>query len=335
MCEKVKVLIAGFGFMGQTHCGSLLKDPEAEVCGIIDPFDPAERLSSIKGNQQTVTITADDVRNIPHYTTLEEAFAKAQADAVVIALPTKFHTQAVMMALDAGMHVFVEKPFALSAEDCRMMTDSAAEKNLRLAVGYVVRSMAPYRYLHNTVKSGVMGKLKLLRLTRETGQPSWGNWSDPEFVKASGGALFDMLSHDFDFARYCLGEPEKITAVKELCGNFNGNLLTAVLDFGDGQAVVSGGFVQPSSYPFFSGFSAFFENGSLIGDCTGMLKAAGNDGRVETVELPGNDPYYDELRAFISSVKNGTDSIVCSGADAAKTIGVCCEVAKQIGEINK
>ena len=66
-----------------------------------------------------------------------------------------------------------------------------------------------------------------------------------------------------------------------------------------------------------------------------MLKAAGNDGRVETIELPGNDPYYDELRAFISSVKNGTDSIVCSGADAAKTIGVCCEVAKQIGEINK
>ena len=335
MSKKLKVLIAGFGFMGQTHCGSLLKDPDAEVCGIVDPFEPAERLSSIKGNQQTVTITADDVRDIPHYTSLEDAIASASCDAVVIALPTKFHTPAVISALNAGKHVFVEKPFALSVDECQMMTAAAAAGNLQLAVGYVVRSIAPYRYLHDVVKSGTMGKLKLLRLTRETGQPSWGNWSDPEFVKASGGALFDMLSHDFDFARYCFGEPEKITAVKELCGNFNGNLLTAVLEYGEGKAVVSGGFVQPSSYPFFSGFTAFFEQGTLIGDCTGMLKNAKNDGTLENIELPGNDPYYDELRAFISSVKSGTDSIICSGADAAKTIGVCCEVAKQIGEMNK
>jgi len=336
MTDKVKVLIAGFGFMGQTHCGSLLKDPAADVAGIIDPFDPAERLSSIKGNQQTVTITADDIRDIPHYRTLDEALAVSDADAAVIALPTRFHTQAVLQCLRAGKDVFVEKPFALTVQECQEMVDTAAAAGKMLAVGYVVRSMGPYRYLHNTVKNGGMGKLKLLRLTRETGQPSWGNWQDPEFVKASGGALFDMLSHDFDFARYCLGEPEKVTAVKELCGNFNGNLLTAVLDFADGQAVISGGFVQPSSYPFYSGFSAFFEKGALIGDCTGMLKCADPEGNVENIELPVSDPYFDELTAFVEAVtKRKESSIICTGNDARNSIAVCCEVAGQMKEFDK
>ena len=73
MHAKVKFLIAGFGFMGQTHCGNLFKNPSAKITGIIDPYDPVERLSSIRGNLQTVTITADNIRNIPHYTSIEQA----------------------------------------------------------------------------------------------------------------------------------------------------------------------------------------------------------------------------------------------------------------------
>ena len=334
MHAKVKFSIAGFGFMGQTHCGNLFKNPSAEITGIIDPYDPVERLSSIRGNLQTVTITADNIRNIPHYTSIEQALIQAEADAVIVALPTRLHTEVVMKCLEAGKHVFVEKPMAISENECRLMNKTASEKNLLLAIGHIVRATSLYRYLHDTVKSGHMGKLKLLRMTRETGQPSWGNWLDPEFLKASGGALFDIVSHDLDFARFCLGEPQKIAAVKELCGNFNKNLLTAILYFRDTQVVITGGFVQPSSYPFYCGFSAFFEKGSLQGDCNGMLKWAYPDGTVENIKLPECDPYYDEVDAFIKALTNNADTVVCSGTDAAGTIHLCCEIARHIEEMN-
>lgn len=48
---KQRVLVIGFGFMGQTHAGNLLKNPNAELAGIVDPCDPAERLRTIKGNK--------------------------------------------------------------------------------------------------------------------------------------------------------------------------------------------------------------------------------------------------------------------------------------------
>jgi predicted dehydrogenase len=327
--KKIRFIIAGFGFMGQTHCGTMLADPQAELAGIVDPFPPAERISSIKGNQNTVTITADDVKNIPHYTTLSDALKETSPDAVVVALPTRFHCQAVMECLEAGTHVFVEKPFALLPQECDMMTRKAAEKDKMLAVGYVVRCFPEYRFLYDTARSGRLGKLKLLRLTRETGMPSWGSWSDPEFFRASGGALFDMMSHDVDFARFCMGEPEKITSVPGLSGDFNGNLHYMLLEFNGAKAIIDGGFVMPSAYPFNCRYSAFFENGTIRWEIGKSVEEIAADGTVSTPDIPAVNPYAEELNAFINAVA-GKGSMVCTGEDAAKTIALCKTVEEQL-----
>ena len=83
---KQRVLVIGFGFMGQTHAGNLLKNPNAELAGIVDPCDPAERLRTIKGNKATVTITPESVAGVPHYHDMDEALRGCGADAAVIAL---------------------------------------------------------------------------------------------------------------------------------------------------------------------------------------------------------------------------------------------------------
>ena len=107
---KIKVLVAGFGFMGQTHAGSLLKMPDVKLAGIIDPADLAERLTVITGNCATERITREELADIPHFRTLDEALENTDADAAIIALPTKLHHDAVIKCLDAGLHVFVENP---------------------------------------------------------------------------------------------------------------------------------------------------------------------------------------------------------------------------------
>ena len=92
----VKFIVLGFGFMGQTHAGNILKHPDAELAAIVDPYSPMDRLATIRGNKNTVTITVNDVKEIPHYTTIEEAFQNVEADAVIIALPTLLHYPSVM-----------------------------------------------------------------------------------------------------------------------------------------------------------------------------------------------------------------------------------------------
>ena len=181
---KQRVLVIGFGFMGQTHAGNLLKNPNAELAGIVDPCDPVERLQTIKGNKATVSITPEAAARVPHYRSMEDAFRSCNADAVMIALPTKLHYDSVMQSLERGYHVMVEKPFSIDCAECEKMTRKANEKNRILAVGYVVRHMREYEILRQTVQSNRLGKLKYMSLCRYTGIPAWGNWNDPEFIKA-------------------------------------------------------------------------------------------------------------------------------------------------------
>ena len=325
---KTKVLVSGFGFMGQTHAHSLLHMHDVELAGIVDPCDPAERLATIRGNRATESATPEEICGIPHFASMDEALLSVQADAVVIALPTKLHCAAVLQALEAKLHVFVEKPFAITTGACDAML-RAAEKNKRvLAVGYVVRFMKEYQFLKQTISSGRLGKLKYLKLARLTGVPDWGNWNDPEFIRSSGGALFDLVSHDIDFTRFCLGEPEKTESVSDL-GDSQFKMICSILRYRDLSVMIEGGFVTPAGYPFERTFTAYFEKGTLISSVSGKVREYQQESLKEHDFLPDN-PYLTEMESFIHAVKTGNTAQICSGKDAAETIRCCTRIAEDI-----
>ncbi|MBQ9771199.1 MAG: Gfo/Idh/MocA family oxidoreductase [Lentisphaeria bacterium] len=324
----VKFIVLGFGFMGQTHAGNILKHPAAELAAIVDPYSPMDRLATIRGNKNTVTITVNDVKEIPHYTTIEEAFQNVEADAVIIALPTLLHYPSVMSCLKQGLHVLVEKPFATKVEECEQMVQAAREKEKVLAVGYVVRCMREYMILRDYIREGTFGKPELIMFSRITGIPAWGNWKDPEFIKASGGALFDLFSHDADITRFCLGEPSEILTDNVLCSKFNGNMISATFRYPACDVRIDGGFVTPSPYPFNRHYSAFFENGTLL--CEGTtLKFITQDG-IKQIDLADDNPYYRELSNFITAIQTGDESGICTGADAAHSIECCTQIADML-----
>ena len=329
----MKLLIVGFGFMGQTHCGNLLKMPDVEITGIVDPVLPLERLRTVKGNLQTVNLNAQDVSKIAHFTNLEEAINQTNSDAAVICLPTFLHESSALMALENNLHVFVEKPFALTEEECDNMLRCAEEKQRLIAVGYVVRKSPVYCHLHETVKSNRLGKLKFLKLRRITGIPTWGNWSNPATIKAVGGSLFDLVSHDIDFARFLLGEPEKITVDPYVSSEFNGNYTSAMMHFPETLVSIEGGFVTPPGYPFSSTYKAFFEHGTITGNSDGKCLEYDCNGKCQTVKLINIDPYYAEMKSFIDALsRNG--EIFCSGYDASRSVKCCKEIQRQLNITN-
>ena len=327
---SVRFIVVGFGFMGQTHAGNILKHPGAELAAIVDPYPPTDRLATIRGNKNTVTITASDVKEIPHYPSMEEAFRKVKADAVIIALPTLLHYSSVMYCLEQGFHVMVEKPFAIKEEECRKMVQEAAKRERLLAVGYVVRCMKEYMILKNYIEEGTYGKPEFIMFSRITGVPAWGNWKDPEFIKASGGALFDLFSHDADITRFCLGEPSGILPDKIVSRKFNGNMVSAIFRYPTCDVRIDSGFVTPSPYPFNRHFSAFFEKGTLL--CEGTTLQFITQEGIKQIDLADDNPYYTELTNFITALESGDHSIVCTGADAAHSIACCNLIAKKLEE---
>ena len=329
---SLKIAIIGFGFMGQTHAGSLLRIPGTEITGVVDFNDPVEQLKSIKGNNDAVTITVEEASKLPWYKSWEELVSKAGTpDAVIVALPTRFHCSAVVQALASGCHVMVEKPFATSVAECEKMIAAAEKAGKLLAVGYVVRCFAEYNALKESVQKGKFGKLNFLEMRRFAGIPGWGSWLDPEVVRHSGGTLFDLLSHDLDFALHMLGAPMAVKASRRGKENFKGDWLSVELDYKEFNVLIESAFIPPVSYPFHQSFQAFFETGSLYSGAPGTLtECIGREAK--TAELPAVSPYYQELVNFVNAVKSGDTSGICTGKDALVTIEHCAKIRQLLEE---
>lgn len=329
---SIKVAVVGFGFMGQTHTGTLLQLQDTEITGIIDLKSPVEQLNTIKGNNDTVVLTPEAAAKLPWFRSWEEFIAKAGApDAVIVALPTKFHCSAVVKALENGCHVMVEKPFATSVEEAEKMLNSARKNDRLLAVGYVVRCMPEYLHLAETLRTERLGKVHFLEMRRFAGIPGWGSWLDPEMVRHSGGTLFDLLSHDLDFVTHTLGEPEAILPRRRGRKEFMGDWLSIDLQYKGFDVVVESAFIPPVSYPFHRSFQAFFENGSLYsGEWNKVAECSGKE--VKNIRLPETSPYFTEVANFINSVKQGKLQGICSGDDALITTRHCAEIRHALQE---
>lgn len=199
--KKVKVGIAGLGRLGKGHAKNLaFKIANAELtaaCSIV----PAE-LEFAK-NELGVT----DV-----YSDYNEMLAKADIDAVVIVTTSSEHCWQIAAALDAGKHVFSDKPLGVTIEECKM-AEAAVERHpdLTFFLGFMRRFDPSYAYAMEKIKAGHIGKPYMVKATG----------IDPEalvqgaikFAPTSGGIFIDMAIHDIDLMRWFLGsDPVEVYA---------------------------------------------------------------------------------------------------------------------------
>jgi len=131
----------------------------------------------------------------------QEAIEREDIQAVVVAVPTSSHVPVVLSALEAGRNVLVEKPLAESLDKGRELAKRADSSESVVQVGYMRRFDGAYRSAKESVEAGRLGKLILYRAIAHDPAPPAGWASDP---RSSGGIFYDMLSHDFDMARYIM-----------------------------------------------------------------------------------------------------------------------------------
>jgi myo-inositol 2-dehydrogenase/D-chiro-inositol 1-dehydrogenase len=140
------------------------------------------------------------------YAAYEDLLRHPGLDAVVLATPTSLHADQIIAALDAGVHVFCEKPLALSVADCRRVEQAAAARPAQIVmIGFVRRFDPSYRDAHAKLVAGAIGRPFLVR--SQTGDQLDPSGFFVRFAPTSGGIFLDCSIHDIDLARWLLGDP--------------------------------------------------------------------------------------------------------------------------------
>ncbi len=132
---------------------------------------------------------------------LEEILASKDIDAVAICSPTDTHADLIERAAKAGKAIFCEKPVDLSADRVRACLDVVKATNAKLMIGFNRRFDPNFASLQRRIARGAIGRVEIVQITsRDPGPPPIS------YIARSGGLFRDMMIHDFDMARFVLGE---------------------------------------------------------------------------------------------------------------------------------
>ena len=316
--------------MGMTHTANILKNKDMALVAIVnrDVENIERKLSADSGNFAVEGLDPAVIAGVPTYASLSECLRNESLDAVHICVHTDLHYPMVKEALEHGLHVLVEKPFTLNLEDGRELIELAKAKNRVLMVAQVLRFMPVYRQLKAWVEEGTYGNLEFLTMTRFSGVPAWGQWGEKQTdFSVSGGALFDLLVHDIDFAQYLLGMPDEVTSQYWPGALSPQDYVTASwhYDNRDVEVKVEGGNIFHATFPFQAGFMARFAQAS-IQYTTLQPEAILVATHTEQHRVPVgsvDEGFYNEIAYFNECVLAGKNPVECSPESALQTIELC------------
>jgi myo-inositol 2-dehydrogenase / D-chiro-inositol 1-dehydrogenase len=138
------------------------------------------------------------------YTDYRRLIEAGEVDAVAVCVPPQLHAEIALAALEAGKHLFIEKPLALSLEECDLLRErAAAHVALKIMVGFNMRWHRLVCAARETVRRNELGEIKLVRSVFTSGVRLGDGFADWRMHRQSGGgALFELGVHHFDLLRF-------------------------------------------------------------------------------------------------------------------------------------
>ncbi|SEB95907.1 Predicted dehydrogenase [Paramicrobacterium humi] len=163
-----------------------------------------------------------------------ELVADPDIDAVYIATPHPFHVENALLALDAGKHVLVEKPFTLNAAEAQQVADRAAENGLVALEAMWTRFLPHMRRVREILAAGTLGEVVLVTADH-TQHLDFGPDHRINAPELGGGALLDLGIYPVSFSVDVLGLPETVAATATLSEAGVDTQVAAVFGYGDGR----------------------------------------------------------------------------------------------------
>ncbi|MCC0063508.1 MAG: inositol 2-dehydrogenase [Defluviimonas sp.] len=307
--------VLGAGRIGQVHARAISSTAGASLVAVADALPAAaEAMAGTYGC---------DIRSI-------DAIEKAtDVDAVVICTPTDTHADLIERFARAGKAIFCEKPVDLSIDRVRRCLDVVDQTGATLMVGFNRRFDPDFIASKAAIDRGAIGKVEMVTITsRDPGAPPL------DYIPRSGGIFRDMTIHDFDMARWLLGEePTTVLAAASVLtdprigelGDFDS--VNVILRTGSGrQAVITNS--RRASYGYDQRIEVHGEKGSVAAANTheSKVQIATSDGFRKPPLLNFfmtryTAAYANEIAAFIEAINAGT-APPTSGEDGLKALAL-------------
>ena len=190
----VRFALLGAGRIGKVHARAVSGNPDADLIAVADAFPDAA--------QALADQYACEVR------TVEAIETSADVDAVIVCTPTDTHAALIERFAHAGKAIFCEKPIDLDIGRVKSCLATVEQTGARLMVGFNRRFDPHLAAVRQTIDEGRIGDVEMVQIiSRDPGAPP------ADYIRSSGGIFRDMTIHDFDMARFLLGEePDTVLA---------------------------------------------------------------------------------------------------------------------------
>ena len=207
---SLKIGVIGAGGMLQYHHAGFVQGG-GEVVAVADLAPGAAKRA------------ADKYQIALAFESVEEMLEKANLDAVSIIVPNKFHASLAIQCLKAGLHVFCEKPPALSAEEVEEMMSVSEAVGKTLMFNFNNRARPESREVMKAIAAGQIGEINSAQAKwiRRTGIPGFGGWFTTKAL-SGGGPVIDLL-HMIDLSMYFMGYPEPTNVLANTFDTFMGD----------------------------------------------------------------------------------------------------------------
>lgn len=304
VAEPLGIGIVGMGFIGQTHArafsGAASDGAPCRLRAVCDP-DPDRRsgLCIASGNLDASRSAAlFDPGDVRGYSDAADLMEDEAVELVCVCTPTDTHVDLAIRAIDAGKHVLIEKPIAISTSEIERLCAHAAGSDRLVIPAMCVRFWPGWSDLKAMVEDGRFGAVLHARFERLGGPPQWS----PDFyadASRSGGAVFDLHVHDADFVRYLFGEPASVFSTGD-----RSHIQTQAI-YPNGPAVsIEGGWLNDASFPFRMAFTVEFERAVVSFDSRRDAPLEiHSDGAVRRPLLGGQTGFDEQARAVCAAIR--------------------------------
>jgi predicted dehydrogenase len=198
--KRLRVAIVGCGGISETHIKILKDMPEVELVAAVD-LKP-ERLKLMQERYGFSAL----------YTDWKQMLKKEQPDAVNVCTPNGVHAAPTIDAANAGCHVIVEKPMAMTPDQCQKMIAAAKKNRVKLCVGFQYRFHPATDFLLRAREDNRFGNIMFVKCQalRRRGIPNWGVFGQKHLQ--GGGPMIDIGVHVIEMAHWLMGSPKPVAA---------------------------------------------------------------------------------------------------------------------------
>ncbi len=299
----LRIAVLGCGRIGRMHAENINNHPRAALAGVFDVVDAASADVSAK-------------LGVTQFNSAVEVFASDEVDAVLVATSTPTHADFIETAVAAGKPILCEKPIDLSIDRVRDCAAKIAGSDVPIMLGFVRRFDKGHAGVRCAIEAGQIGDVHQVVITSR----------DPDlapdaYIEVSGGIFRDMTIHDFDMARFIMGEEfDTVSAVgarlvdaelMERCDDYDTVTVTLTTASGK-QCVISNS--RRAVFGYDQRVEAFGSKGMAISD-----NHAENNTRLYAAEFTDRkapllnffierytQAFASEIDAFVDAIETGT-----------------------------